>query len=150
MVRILTSVLVALTATASLLPVEAGAGPEPKLMTLYKMPECGCCEQHADYLRHNGFDVKIVATDDLSMIRTEHGVPEELAGCHTILVDGYVVEGHVSAETIERVLKERPAVTGIALPGMPMGSPGMPGNKDGPFVTYTFGGQGEPQVYAVE
>ena len=77
-------------------------------------------------------------------------MPEELAGCHTIQVDGYVVEGHVSAEIIQRLLKERPAVKGIALPGMPMGSPGMPGEKEGPFTIYTFGGEQEPEVYAVE
>jgi hypothetical protein len=149
MVRILNSVFVALV-IVPLAPVAADAGPEPNLMTLYKTPECGCCEGHAAYLRQNGFEVKIVDTDDLDLLKTQLGVPEELAGCHTILVDGYVVEGHVSANSIQRLLSERPPVTGIALPGMPMGSPGMPGEKEGPSTISTFGGQGEPQVYTSE
>jgi hypothetical protein len=83
-------------------------------------------------------------------MKAQYGVPEELVGCHTILVDGYVVEGHVSADSIQLLLTERPAVTGIALPGMPIGSPGMQGEREGPLTVYTFGSRGEPPVYAVE
>jgi hypothetical protein len=126
------------------------AGEVQPQMTLYKNPQCGCCEGHADYLRQNGFDVKVLATHDLPLIKREHDVPDELAGCHTILTDGYVIEGHISAEIIKRLLNERPAITGISLPGMPMGSPGMLGDKTEPFTIYTFGGEKEPYIYAVE
>jgi hypothetical protein len=101
-------------------------------------------------LRQNGFVVEVVPANDLASIKSEHDVPEELAGCHTILIDGYVFEGHISAETIKRVLTERPSIKGISLPGMPMGSPGMLGDKTEPFTIYTFGAEGKPQVYTVE
>ncbi len=117
---------------------------------LYKSPQCGCCEGHADYLRANGIDLKIVETDDLDRMRQEQGVPDDLVGCHMIVIDGYVVEGHVSAASIKRLLAERPAVKGISLPGMPMGAPGMEGPKSEPLVVYTFGGAGAPKVFATE
>ncbi|MEO3432368.1 DUF411 domain-containing protein [Inquilinus sp. CAU 1745] len=121
-------------------------------MTLYKNPQCGCCEGHAEHLRQNGFDVEVIATHDLPLIKQEHQVPMELAGCHTIEVNGYVIEGHVPADVIKRLLAERPDIEGISLPGMPTGSPGMGGPKTEPFTIYTFGGEDavEPQIYAVE
>lgn len=117
---------------------------------LWKNPQCGCCEGHAEHLRANGIDVKSVATHDLALKRQEQGVPMELVGCHMMQIGGYVVEGHVSAAVVKRLLAERPAIKGISLPGMPVGSPGMEGPRTEPLVTYTFGGQGEPQVFAVE
>lgn len=117
---------------------------------LWKNPQCGCCEGHAEHLRANGIDVKSVATHDLALMRQEQGVPMELVGCHMMVIDGYVVEGHVSAAVVKRLLTERPPVKGISLPGMPIGSPGMEGPRTEPLVTYTFGGQSEPQVFAVE
>ncbi len=92
---------------------------------LYRNPNCGCCEAHAEYLRSHGFDVDVIAADDLSSVKARHGVTRQLAACHTALVDGYVVEGHVPVDSIERLLEERPDVAGIAVPGMPVGSPGM-------------------------
>ena len=133
---------------ALLSPVAAIADSIPA--TLYKNPQYGCCEGHAEYLRQNGFAVRVKASHDLPLINRENGVPPDLEGCHTILVGGYVVEGHVSAATIKRLLAEHPAVKGISLPGMPTGSPGMPGPKLEPFTIYTFGGDGGPQVFAVE
>ena len=130
---------------ALLFPVSALA----EQAILYKNPQCDCCEGHAEYLRQNGLDVKSLPTHDLALMRQQQGVPVELVGCHMLLVDGYVVEGHVSAAAIKRLLAERPAVKGISLPGMPTGSPGMGGPKTGPFTIYTFGG-GEPQLFAVE
>ena len=117
--------------------------------TLYKSPQCGCCEGHADHLRANGFDVKTIETHDLPLIMQRHGVTPEIEGCHTIEVGGYVVEGHVSAAMIKRLLAERPAIKGISLPGMPQGSPGMSGRKVAPFKIYTIT-DGAPQLYAVE
>jgi hypothetical protein len=117
--------------------------------TLYKNPQCDCCEGHAAYLREHGYDVNVVVTNDLPMINRQHGVPEQLEGCHTILVGGYVVEGHVSARTIDRLLHEKPKIIGISLPGMPAGVPGMGGRKTGPLTVYEIG-PGTPKVYAVE
>jgi hypothetical protein len=118
--------------------------------TLYKMPNCGCCEGHAEHLRENGFDLEVAEVDDITPMRRAEDVPQNLEGCHTILIDGLVVEGHVSAPTIKRFLSERPAgVGGISMPGMPTGVPGMPGPKEGPIKIYAFG-DGEPTVFAVE
>jgi hypothetical protein len=117
--------------------------------TLYKNPQCGCCEGHANHLRANGFDVKSIETHDLPLIKQGHGVKPELEGCHTIEIGGYVVEGHVSAATIKRLLAERPAIKGISLPGMPEGSPGMGGRKTEPFKIYEIT-DGPERVYTVE
>lgn len=94
-------------------------------MNFYRNPNCGCCGAHAEYLRDNGFDVNVIAAENLGEVKAEHGVPDALAACHTAIIDGYVVEGHVPVESIERMLEEQPAITGIAVPGMPTGSPGM-------------------------
>ncbi len=120
--------------------------------TLYKNPQCGCCQDHAEYLRRNGYQVKEIATHDLDGLRRKHGVPDPLYGCHLILVGGYVVEGHVAAPVIDRLLRERPKIRGISLPGMPQGSPGMTGTKTGPFKIYEIAhrASGEPRVYAID
>lgn len=120
--------------------------------TLYKSPQCGCCEDYAQYLRSNGYKVDVVATHDLDAIKAKHHVPEPLSGCHTTLVGGYVVEGHVPVPIIERLLKERPAIRGISLPGMPAGSPGMTGAKREPFKIYEIGMKPSPKpaLYAVD
>ncbi|MGX9857578.1 DUF411 domain-containing protein (plasmid) [Limimaricola variabilis] len=111
-------------ATATLLsftalPVLAGT------MTLYKDPNCGCCAAHAEYLRENGFEVEIVETYDLASVNAEAGVPLGQQGCHTALIDGYAVSGHVPADILSRFLSEKPEAVGLSLPGMPMGAPGM-------------------------
>src|SRR5262245_10221303 len=97
--------------------------------TLYKDPQCGCCEGYAAYLRQNGFAVDVKPTYDLAEISRKAGVPPKLQGCHTMFVDGYVVDGHVPVKVIQRLLRERPAIAGVTLPGMPEGSPGMTGKK---------------------
>ena len=91
----------------------------------------------------------IVQTKNLSLIKKKYGVPQEFEGCHTILIGGYVVEGHVPASIIGKLLKERPAIRGISLPGMPQGSPGMTGVKSGPFEIYEIS-DGPPKIYAKE
>jgi hypothetical protein len=120
--------------------------------TLYKNPQCGCCEQYANYLRSNGFTVKVLPTHNLSLIRRQAGVniPEKLEGCHTMLIDKYVVDGHVPLKTLDKLLTERPDIRGISLPGMPEGSPGMTGQKTEPFTIYEIGGDSESRVYATE
>jgi hypothetical protein len=144
--RILNTLILALGLAVSA-PVNAG---ETALQaTLFKSPQCGCCEGHAEHLRAHGFDVKVMSTHDLPLIKRDHGVPEALEGCHTIVIGDYVVEGHVSADTIKRLLRERPAIRGISLPGMPDGSPGMSGRKTTPFTVYEIR-DGAPEVYARE
>ena len=128
----------------------AGHAQDKIQATLYKMPYCDCCEGHAEYLRQHGFDVEDQVTDDLTPLRRAEGVPAALEGCHTILVGGYVVEGHVSADSIKRLMTERPeGVKGIAMPGMPTGVPGMPGEHEGPIDVFAFG-DGKPTVFATE
>lgn len=127
-------------AAALLLPLAAAA----QSATMYKDPFCGCCTGHAEYLRDNGFDVEIVETpvEKLAAIKELHQIPPALQGCHTLLVEGYVVEGHVPVGAIEKLLSEKPDIIGIALPGMPLGSPGMGGEKEAPFKVMTIGGDG--------
>src|SRR5712692_902665 len=136
----------ALTLLAS--PLRAAA---PIKATLYKNPQCGCCEGYAAYLRENGFEVDVKPTNDLAEISQKAGVPEKLQGCHTTLMDGYVVDGHVPVNVIRKLLAERPAIAGITLAGMPEGSPGMTGRKSGPFTIYAVTKDGAaPKVYATE
>ena len=127
----------------------AAQAEEPRTATLYKNPACACCETYADYLRENGFEVAVEATHDLPLIKRQYGVPAPLEGCHTTLVEGYVVEGHVPVRTLLRLLTEKPAIKGISLPGMPAGSPGMFGEKTEPFTIYEIG-NGPAKVYGVE
>lgn len=126
-----------------------GLAQERPQATLYKTPDCGCCEGYATYLRANGFDVKTVATHDLPLIKKQYQVSEKLEGCHTTVVGNYVVEGHVPVGPVERLLRERPAIKGISLPGMPDGSPGMSGRKAEPFVIFEIDAEGT-KVYARE
>jgi hypothetical protein len=132
-----------------LLGSASGAAEERTNATLYKQPFCGCCDGHADHLRENGYNVTVVQTNSLMSIKKKFGVPQALEGCHTTIVGGYVVEGHVPATIIRRLLKERPAIRGISLPGMPDGSPGMSGEKTEAFVIYEIG-DGGSTVYAEE
>lgn len=135
--------------------VVAGAGSgwaqahgTPKA-TLYKNPQCGCCELYATYLGSNGFDVTIKQTNDLTTLHREGGVPVQLESCHAMYVDGYAVYGHVPVEHVRRLLSERPPVKGITLPGMPTGSPGMGGVKTEEFVIYAIPKDGDaPTLYA--
>ena len=102
-------------------------------MTMYSTPDCGCCVKWAEYLEDNGVDVTVEKVADLQTVKNEHGVPGQLSACHTAIVDGYVVEGHVPIEDIRRLLGERPDAIGVSVPGMPPNSPGM----DQP-VEYTY------------
>ena len=104
------------------------AGPalaESPEITVYKSPTCGCCSKWADHLRENGFTVETVDVQDLSAVKRRYGIPPALQSCHTAVVEGYVVEGHVPAADVRRLLAERPDAAGLTVPGMPIGSPGM-------------------------
>jgi len=142
-----------LGALVTLLALPLPALAEPIQATLYKNPHCSCCEDYAAYLRQNGFEVEVKVTNDLEGITLKAGVPDQLEGCHTMFVDGYVVVGHVSADIMSKLLKERPPIVGIAIPGMPTGVPGMGGPKTGPVPVYEVSKDKKdkaPTVYAVE
>ncbi|GGX86284.1 hypothetical protein GCM10007160_11950 [Litchfieldella qijiaojingensis] len=118
--------------------------------TLYKNPNCGCCAEYAKYLEQNGFKVETIDTNDLAQMKAEYNVPEKLHGCHTTLIDNYVFEGHVPVESLSKVLEEKPFIKGLSVPGMPLGSPGMSGEKQGPLEVYTLAFQptDTPEIYA--
>lgn len=119
-------------------------------ITVYRNDGCGCCGKWAAMLGAAGHKVTIVDGKDMSMIKTDAGVPEAMASCHTAMVDGYVVEGHVPIADIERMLEERPAIKGLAVPGMPIGSPGMEA-EDGTSERYdvmAIAKDGSTTVYA--
>lgn len=116
---------------------------------LFKTPDCTCCEGYAEHLRRAGFTVTVKATPDLAGMTAVAGVPLGLEGCHLTFVDGYIVSGHVPIATVQRLLAERPDVAGITLPGMPLGSPGVDGERTEPFTMYAFG-DGAAEVFAVE
>jgi hypothetical protein len=140
-----------LAAVAAVTATPALAVPAAKPQaTLFKNPQCGCCEEYGTYLRDNGYDVKVVPTNDLALIKQRQGIPPELGGCHTTFVGGYYVDGHVPIGSFDRLLAERPEINGITLPGMPAGSPGMGGAKTGPFTILALAKGGERSVYAVE
>lgn len=139
------------SAIVALLTLPAPALAASTHAILYKKPQCKCCDEYAAYLRNSGFEVDVKITNDLGQISSNAGIPEKFEGCHTMFVDGYVVEGLVSVNVIRKLLSERPAIVGITLPGMPTGSPGMPGEKKAPFIIYAVTNDGAPpSTYAVE
>jgi len=117
-------------------------------IVVYKTPTCGCCSKWVDHLKANGFTVLAQNRDDLAPVRAQHGVPPRVLSCHTALVGSYVVEGHVPAADVKRLLQEKPAIKGIAVPGMPMGSPGMEGPTSQPYDTLAFTADGKTSVFA--
>jgi hypothetical protein len=142
-----------LTATfalaGALLVLAAAARPAaPLSIVVYKSPSCGCCTKWVEYLRKQGYTVTVHDTEDVSPMKGEVGVPDALASCHTAIVDGYVVEGHVPAADIQRLLKERPKIVGLAVPGMVTGSPGMEGGTPAHYNVVAFDAKGQTTVYA--
>jgi len=116
-------------------------------ITLYKSPACVCCTRYAGYLSSLGAEVGVRVIDDIDGLMDKLGIPVELRSCHVSIVEGYIVVGHVPAEAIKKLINEKPNIKGISLPGMPQGSPGMPGAKEGPFIIYSF--DGSIKVFAV-
>jgi hypothetical protein len=117
-------------------------------IVVYKSPTCGCCKAWVNHLEQNGFSVEVHNQLDMNPVKREMGVPGKLQSCHTAKVGGYVIEGHVPAGEIVRLLKEKPPVKGLTVPGMPMGSPGMEGPRSDPYEVLTFQPSGKTSVYA--
>jgi len=122
-------------------------GVKPQI-TVFKTPTCGCCSKWVEHLKDHGFDVVTQDMDDVTPVRVAKGVPAALTSCHTATVDDYVIEGHVPADLIHRLLKERPRVVGLAVPGMPAGAPGMEGPRQDPYRILTFDRAGQTTVFA--
>ncbi len=117
-------------------------------MTVYKTATCGCCGKWVEHLRANGFTVDVKEVEETQSIRKKFGVPERLASCHTGVVGGYAVEGHVPAAEVKRMLKEKPKGKGIAVPGMPLGSPGMEqGPRKDTYFVLLFDETGQTKEY---
>ena len=128
----------------------ATAGPLPKV-TVYKTSSCGCCRLWVDHMKKNGFDVQAmdVSSGDVRAVSKAAGLKDEDTSCHTAKIGSYTVEGHVPADDIKRMLKEKPAIAGLAAPGMPMGSPGMEqGNTKEPYDVMAFKKDGTSTVFA--
>ena len=117
-------------------------------VVVYKDPNCGCCKSWIDHLRKHGFKVTSHDTRDMNAIKANAGVKSDLQSCHTAMVGGYVVEGHVPAKDIQRLLKQRPKIAGLAVPGMPMGSPGMEGPSSDKYDVIAFEKTGRTKVFA--
>lgn len=117
--------------------------------TVHKSSMCACCSDYVVYLREQGFEVEVVNTEDLAAVKQRFDIPEALQGCHSTEIGGYVVEGHVPIEIVNRLLEERPSIRGVALPGMPEGAPGMAGEKTAAFVIYGLTDDATT-VYAVQ
>lgn len=130
--------------------VAAGPARARPPMRVHRDPSCGCCEAWVAHVRKAGYDARIEVAPDLDAVKQRLGVPEALASCHTAEIDGWLVEGHVPAEIIDRLLAERPAIRGLAVPGMPIGSPGMetPGMAPEPFRVIAFADGGRMSVFA--
>ncbi len=111
----------------------ATANPAVKL---YKSEQCGCCGLYGKFLDGEDYDLEIVQMDDVTPIKDQYKIPTNLRSCHTAEIGGYFIEGHMPSEAIDKLLAEKPDIAGIALPGMPSGSPGMPGGKSSTFVIY--------------
>jgi hypothetical protein len=134
------------TGAAPVSPVEAG-GKKPTI-TVYKDPSCGCCKSWIQHLIKHGYQVDAKDTPEMTGIKRSLGVPDGLSACHTAVVNGYLIEGHVPAADIARLLKEKPKVAGLAVPGMPMGSPGMEGPRTQHYQVLSFDKAGKTKVFA--
>lgn len=149
----ITKRLLLMTAGIALLAL-AAEPPIATPMTVYKTKTCGCCAKWVDHLRANGFTVNVKEVEGTEEIRRQSGVPDNLASCHTGVIAGYAIEGHVPAAEVRRLLKEKPKAKGIAVPGMPMGSPGMEqGPRKDTYWVYLFddkGGAKEYQKYPLQ
>jgi hypothetical protein len=144
-----------LAGTAGLAAMSAAGRPllalsSAALITVYKTPTCDCCTQWVEHLKLNGFRTETHDLDSVDAIKDQHGVPKALRSCHTAVVEGYVIEGHVPADDIQRLLEERPKIAGLSAPGMPASAPGMyrPGDAKTPYEVLAFQKSGTSVVYA--
>lgn len=129
-------------------PIRHDSGQALPVVNVYKSAQCGCCKAWAEHLQKNGFTVISHDVDDVPAIRKKLGMPSQFGSCHTAKAGQYLVEGHVPAADIKRLLKERPKAIGLAVPSMPPGSPGMEGERSVPYDTLLVGKDGNDKVFA--
>lgn len=134
--------------TAPSPPSPANAVPKTPTITVYKDASCGCCKSWIAHLIKHGYRVEAKDTPDMAEVKRALGVPDALTACHTAVVNGYLIEGHVPAADIARLLKEKPKVAGLAVPGMPMGSPGMEGPRTQRYQVLSFDKTGKTKIFA--
>ncbi len=121
---------------------------KPIDIVVYRSPTCGCCGKWLKHLEKHQFEVRDVITEDMDSIKQKYGIPRQLASCHTAVVDGYVIEGHVPAADIKTLLKDKPDIIGITVPGMPSGTPGMEmGDRKDAFNVISFDKDGHIKVF---
>ena len=138
---------IVLLGIAGLFTFQSQAAPK---LVVYKNAACGCCGDWIEHMKASGYTVEVHDVEDLNSIKAQHSVTGNLASCHTAIIDGYVIEGHVPAEDVTRMLAERPAILGLAVPGMPIGAPGMEQGSPADYQAYnvvTFDGSGSTSVY---
>lgn len=140
--------LAGLAAIAALVLLLQPAPEALAKVVVYKSPSCGCCTAWVEHLEANGFAVEVHNRLDMDPIKAELGIPAHLQSCHSAQVAGYLIEGHVPADLIARLLRERPAIGGLAVPGMPMGSPGMEGPRKDDYAVLAFSPGARATVYA--
>ena len=117
-------------------------------MTVYRSPSCGCCGVWVEHAKKHGFKIEDLKTESMEALKQKYNVPSELASCHTTIIDGYVMEGHIPADDIKRFLASKPKLAGLAVPGMPLGTPGMEaGDMKQPFQLLAFSAQGQIEVF---
>ena len=126
------------------LPTAALAGDAKPSMHVFKSPFCGCCGNWVDIVRAAGFNVTVTDVEDMDPVKRQAGISEDLESCHTAIVDGYIVEGHVPVPAIRKLLRERPRIRGLSVPGMPYGSPGMGVDPDARYDVVTIGSKSSP------
>jgi hypothetical protein len=142
------AVLIAVVASSHAAFAQSKAAPAKTQVAVYKSPTCGCCGKWVEHMEASGFAATTTNTPDVAPIKTKHGVPARLASCHTSLVGGYVIEGHVPAADIRRLLREKPAIVGLAAPGMPAGSPGMDVPNSPAYDVLSFDKAGNTKVFS--
>lgn len=126
-----------------------GSAAHAAALTVYKSASCGCCSKWVEHVEKHGFEVKVINVDDIMAVKAKVGVPNELASCHTTVVGGYVVEGHVPASDIKKLLTQKPKAKGIALPGMPLGAPGMDqGGQHQPYEVLLLKSDGQTSSFS--
>jgi hypothetical protein len=140
--------LFALTLTTGAATPSNDGAPKQTKITVYKDPSCGCCKNWIEHLKKHGYAVDAKDTPAMAEVKRTLGVPDALTACHTAVVNGYLIEGHVPAADIARLLKEKPKVAGLAVPGMPMGSPGMEGPQQQHYQVLSFDKNGKTKIFA--
>ncbi len=140
--------IIGLLVFSACIKAETVEAARPVDIVVYRSPTCTCCEKWLEHLKKNNFNVKDIVTDDIQSIKNKYGVPDAMASCHTAIVDGYVIEGHVPANDIMKLVKTRPKIVGVAVPGMPSGAPGMEmsGRKDA-YKVMSFDKENHSEVF---